>query len=225
LANNYAEAKKSYEQACEKDKNNPSYKFKIDDLEISKMMNNLKLLQQKHQTGDKNAAELLKKEKAALLEYRLKSYIERERQYSTDSRIRFDLGGIYFEMAEVLTEKGDTEGAKPLYDQAITRFQQTHRDPKFRNLSGLRLGLGFTAKGQYDLAIKRFDETLAGIPSEIKNEDWKTLSYAKADTLQKAGRNDDAKTTFLQIYEIDVAFKDVGKRVEGFEGLSETVQE
>ena len=101
-----------------------------------------------------------------------------------------------------------------MYDESIKRFQTTSRDPKYRNDSGLRMGMGFAAKGQYDLALKRFDETLSGIPAEIKNDAWKNLVYAKGDTLARAGRRDEAKNTFLQIYEVDVSFKDVAKRID-----------
>lgn len=212
--NNYAEAKKAYDQAREKDANNPSYLFKLHDLEIWKMTNSLKALQQKYQAGDKTVAAQYEKDRLALLEYRLNSYIEREKQYSTDSRIKFDLATIYFELAEDRMKKAQQDQAKGFYDQAIMRFQKTFGDPKFRNQSGLKMGEGFTAKGQYELALKRFDETLAAIPTELKNMDWKNLTYAKADTLLKAGRREDAKNTFLQIYEVDVAFRDVGKRVD-----------
>ncbi len=204
---NYAEAKKAYEAAREKDPNNHTYVFKLHDLEIWKSSAALKALLPKVQAGDAAAREQYKKDHMALLEFRLTSFTEREKQYSTDSRIKFDLGNIYFELAR---ERGD----RALYDQAIMRFQSTFRDPKFRNESGLRLGLGFAAKSQFDLALKRFDETLAGIPSEIKNDQWKNLTYAKADTLHKAGRIEDAKTVFLTIYEVDVSFKDIAKRID-----------
>jgi tetratricopeptide (TPR) repeat protein len=204
---NYAEAKKAYDQAREKDPNNPSYLFKLHDLEIWKMMASMKVLEAKVKANDAAARAQYTKELDTLLDYRLNSFLEREKQYSTDSKIKFDLANIYHDLAG---RKQD----KLLYDQAITRFQQTFRDPKFRNHSGLKMGLGFAAKGQFELAIKRFDETLASIPPEIKNEDWKNLTYAKADTLQKWGKRDEAKACFLQIYEIDVAFKDVGKRVD-----------
>ena len=204
-AGDYNESKKAYDGARQKDSNNPTYLFRLHDLEIWKMLNALKALDAKAKAGDAAAKEQIKKDKVTLVDYRLVSFIEREKQYSTDSKIKYELGCIYYEMAGV---KGD----KTMYDQAITRFQSTFRDPKFRVDSGLRMGLGFAAKGQFDLALKRFDETLAGM--ELKNEQWKTVTYAKADTMQRAGRRADALKTFTEIYEVDVAFKDIGKRVD-----------
>jgi tetratricopeptide (TPR) repeat protein len=202
---NYAEAKKNYEIARQKDPNNPTYLFKSHDLEIWKMLGALKALQQKANAGDAAAREQFIKDKLALLDYRLTSFLEREKQYSTDSRIRFELGCIYHDLAN---QKGD----KNLYDEAIKRFQATFQDPKYRLDSGLKMGLGFAAKGQFDLALKRFDESLKGL--ELKNDHWKNLKYAKADTLQKSKHLNDSKKVFLEIYEIDVSFKDVGKRVD-----------
>ena len=204
---NYNESKKAYETAKEKDPNNPSYNFKLQDLEIWKMMNALKLLQPKVQAKDPAAIAQYKKDRLALLEYRLKSFMEREKAYSTDSKTKFDLGSIYYDLAMEKQEKA-------YFDEAIQRFQSTFQDPKFRLESGLRMGQCFASKTppQYDLALKRFEDTLKGI--ELKNEFWKNLMYFKADTLQKAGRKDEAKQIFLEIYEIDVKFKDITKRVE-----------
>jgi len=80
------------------------------------------------------------------------------------------------------------------------------------------MGSAFAAKGQFELALKRFDETLASIPPELKNEHWKNLVYAKGDTLFRAGKVNESRETFLQIYEIDVAFKDISKRIDEMSG-------
>lgn len=205
-AGNYNESKKAYETARQKDANNPTYLFKLHDLEIWKMMNSLRVLQPKVQSKDPAATEQYNKERMALMEYRLKSFTERERAYSTDSSIRFHLGQIYQDLADAKKEKG-------FYDEAIKRFQATFQDPKFKVESGLRMGQCFTAKSQYDLAIKRFDETLKSLP-ELKDDRWKNLKYWLGDTLQKAGRADEAKKIFLEVYEIDVSFRDISKRVD-----------
>jgi tetratricopeptide (TPR) repeat protein len=207
LGNNYNESKKYYDSARQKDPNNPTYLFKLHDLEIWKMMNGLKVLEPKVRAKDPAASAQYKKDRLALLEYRLKSYVEREKQYSTDSKIKYDLGMIYQDLAVEKQEKG-------FFDEAIRRFQTTFQDPKFRIDSGLRMGMCFASKvpPQFELALKRFDDTLKGI--ELKNDFWKTLMYWKADTLEKAGKKDDAKLIFLEVYEIDVAFKDISKRVD-----------
>ena len=74
------------------------------------------------------------------------------------------------------------------------------------------MGQGFSAKSQFELALERYDETLASI--DIKDDSWKNLWYAKADVLEKLGKKDDAAKAFTEIYKIDVGFRDVGKRLE-----------
>ncbi|MCY3021524.1 MAG: tetratricopeptide repeat protein [Planctomycetota bacterium] len=205
LGNNYIDAKKAYETAREKDPNNYTWLFRLHDLEIWKMVNALRALLAKAKAGDAAAKAQQHKDHMALLEYRLTSFVAREKQYSTDTKIKYELGIVYDDLARAKKDRN-------LYDEAIKRFQVTFGDPKFRVESGLRMGLGFQAKGQYELALKRFDETLK--PLELKNVAWKNLMYAKGDTLEKAGRRDEAKKVFLEIYEIDVSFRDIAKRVD-----------
>lgn len=201
----YEDSKKAYETAIEKDATNPHWRFKLDDLEIWRLSREFNEVAKKFKAGDGSLKEQVTQKRQEVLDLRLKSFTEREKNYSTDSRIKFELGNIYFDIAEV---RKDLE----LYDQAIMRFQQTFRDPKYRVQSGLRMGLGFSRKEQYDLALKRFDETLNTL--ELKDESWKNLTYAKGDTLEKSGQFQDGLAAFLAIYEVDVAFKDVSKRVE-----------
>ena len=203
--NNYAAAKKAYQTACEKDPNNYTWVMRVHDLEISRMAGALRALEPKVKAGEAAARAQYEKDRQALLDYRLNSFLEREKKYPTISSIKFELGLIYHELARSKKDKS-------LFDESIKRFQATFQDPKFRVESGLRMGQGFQAKGQYELALKRFEETLKVL--ELKDDRWKNLTYSKADTLDMAGRKDDAKKTFLEIYEIDVSFKDVGKRLE-----------
>lgn len=202
---NYVDAKKAYETACQKDSNNYTWVMRMHDLEIWRMISALRALEAKVKAGEAAAKAQYPKDRQALLDYRLKSFVEREKRYPTASNIKFDLALVYDELAR-------TKNDKLLFDEAIKRFQLTFQDPKFRVESGLRMGLGFKAKGQYELALKRFDETLKVL--EMKDERWKNLIYAKGDTLEISGRKDEAKKVFLEVYEVDVAFKDVAKRVE-----------
>jgi tetratricopeptide (TPR) repeat protein len=205
-AENFEEAKRAFETAMAKDPNNPQHRFKLEDLEIWKMSAQLAKLEEggKAREGAGRAEYLEKKRKT--LEFKMHSFLDRERLYSTDGRIRFELANIFFELAEEMGEDG-------MYDEAIKRFQIVFPDPKFRNEAGLKMGTGFARKGQFDLALKRFDETLAKA-GELKDLNWKTLMYAKADTLEKAGKKNEAKEIFLAIYEVDVSFKDVSNRVQ-----------
>jgi len=206
LGNNYAEAKKAYESAREKDPNNWTFKFKIDDLELWKLLSTLKQLEPKVTTDPEVKAQYVKG-RLEMYEFKLRSFLDREKQYSTDTKIKFELGSVYYDLAILKNDKS-------LYDEAITRFQTTNKDPKFRVESGLKLAESFSRKGQYELALKRIEETIAAIPSELKDERWKKLMYTKASILKQMGKRDDAKTCFLEIYEVDVKYRDVSKQID-----------
>jgi tetratricopeptide (TPR) repeat protein len=214
-AENYLEAKRAYEEARSRESTNPHWGFKLDDLEIWKNTREVNQLVRKINAGEAALRPEYEKRRAEVLNFRLKSFLEREKQYSTDGRIRFELGSIYFDLAEQTRDRS-------LYDQAIMRFQIIYTDPNYRHEAGLRMGIGFARKGQYDLALKRLEETLASL--EIKDLRWKNLMYARAETLELADRKPEALQAFFQIYELDVAFKDVSKRVEALqkEGIKTT---
>jgi len=204
---NYAESKKAYQVACQKDPTNPQWKIvKLDDLEIWKKSKDYTDLAAK--VGDPVVVQQRIKMFIALMEYKLQSFEAREKQYATDSRIKFELGSAYFNLAEHRKDLA-------MYDQCIMRYQFTYKDPKYRTESGLRMGIAFTRKGQFDLALKRFDETLSTL--EVKDDRWKNLVYEKASTLEHTSKHQESLQCFLQIYELDVAFRDVSKRVEALQ--------
>jgi tetratricopeptide (TPR) repeat protein len=204
-AESWEEARKAYMEAQAKDSTNYTWRFKQDDVDLARMNRELRLLAEKFKAGDVSVKDPYNAMRLKLLEMRLASYLQREVQYSTDSRIRYELGTVYFELAEIKKDNG-------LYDEAIKRYQMIYPDPKYRCEAGLRMGQGFTRKGQFDLALKRFDDTLRTL--EVKDLRWKNLLYAKADTLELAGKKREALQAFILIYEIDVSFRDVSKRVD-----------
>ena len=136
-----------------------------------------------------------------LLTYRLKCFEEREKQFPTDLTIAFELGNIYF-------EKGNL-------DNSIKRYQRTVHDPKNRARSLLNLGISFQRKKQYDLALKQFTEGINFL--EIWNEAKMTLVYQRGDCYEEMGNAKEAMADFTSIYEKDIAFRDVAKRLEKYQ--------
>lgn len=198
-------ARKAFMEAQAKDATNYTWRFKQDDVDLARMVHDLRALGERFKSGEVGVKDQYNALRMKLLDMKLASFLQREVQYSTDGRIRYELGSIYFELAEIKKDNG-------LYDEAIKRYQMIYPDPKYRCEAGLRMGQGFTRKGQFDLALKRFDDTLKTL--EVKDLRWKNLLYAKGDTLELAGMKKEAMQTFIQIYEIDVSFRDVSKRVD-----------
>jgi len=143
-------------------------------------------------------ADEAERRKVELRDLRVEEYQRRLKAYPTDLNLRFKLG-------ELLLERGELE-------PAIGEFQQTVRDPKFKSESQLRLGRAFSAKGQYDLAVRQLEQALAdqsGMSTRMKE-----ILYALGDTHEKKGDAEAAREAFSKIYEVDIAFRDVGERLD-----------
>jgi len=190
------EALAAADRAIAKEPQNLQYKFARGDLEIERLEEHrLDLLRD----GKKEEA---KRTEEKLLKVQTVQYRERVKAYPTDLNLRFKLGGLLF-------QQGQT-------DAAIQEFQQTVRDPKFRSDSHLRLGRAFKVKGQHDLALRQLEQAMDG-QSGVSDR-MKEILYEKGDTLERMGRQADAKVEFGKIYEFDISFRDVGDRLRKLEG-------
>jgi len=125
--------------------------------------------------------------------------------YPTDLNLRFGLG-------EALLKTGE-------YEQAIGQFQQTVRDPKYKNDSQLRLGQAFAATAKFDLAIRQLEQALVGHSSI--NDRVKEILYALGDIYDQKGDVAKAKENFGKIYEVDIGFQDVGDRLAKLDSPAE----
>ncbi|MHC4939854.1 MAG: tetratricopeptide repeat protein [Planctomycetota bacterium] len=151
-------------------------------------------LYQARQAGDTAAANDLE---GQIDDVKIEYLEAKTKAYPTDLNIRFDLG-------EVLLKKGDQEAA-------IAQFQQTVRDPKYKNDSQLRLGQAFAATEKYDLAVRQLEQALTG--HSAINDRVKEILYALGDIHAKTGDTAKAKENFGKIYEVDIGYLDVGDRL------------
>ena len=174
--------------------------MKQQDVQIARMREHAAKLGRawKANPRDAKAKETYRQTYNELRSYRLKCFSEREKQFPTDSSIAFELGTIHFELKHL--------------DEAIKRYQKTVHDPKFRVKSHINLGIAFQKKKQYNLAIKSYTE--AEDMLEIWSEDKMTVLYHRGDCHAEMGDTEKARADFTGIYERDIAFKDVAKRLE-----------
>jgi len=170
---------------------NHNLKFARGDLEIER----LEERRLAHlRDGQKDAADKIAND---LLGVKCEQYRERVKIYPTDLNVRFKLGDILFSLGRT--------------DEAIAEFQQTVRDPKFRSESQLRLGRGFKAKAQYDLALRQLEQALEG--QSGMSDRVKEIRYERGDIYERMGDSDHAREEFGKIYEFDINYKDVGDRL------------
>jgi tetratricopeptide (TPR) repeat protein len=76
------------------------------------------------------------------------------------------------------------------------------------------MGQCLSARGMNDMAAKKFQEALKEKPSF--DDEKKDLLYQLGSVLEKMGKKEDAMDQYKQIYEVDIAYKDVATKVEAF---------
>lgn len=196
----FAKAEDAYTKARELQPTDNTYVFKMDDLNILRFNLKLKALEAQLKAAPADAAVKAEHQKlrAQRNQFRMKSFENRVRVRPMDLVVAYTLGSVYFEMGKL--------------DEAIGQFQRTVNDPARRKNSLLNLGICFSSKQQYDLAAKQFSLGLSEI--EVMNEIKKILLYQLGDTYDKMDKKEDAVKTFTQLYEADINFKDVTKRLE-----------
>jgi tetratricopeptide (TPR) repeat protein len=98
-------------------------------------------------------------------------------------------------------------------DAAAAEFQQTVRDPRRKTESLLLLAQCFEKKSLESLAIKKVEEALEDFPSPTSPQ-AKDVHYAYADLLERTGDRERARKVFEEIFEVDITFRDVSKRLD-----------
>lgn len=145
--------------------------------------------------------EALKQELAAAQQARadflLKECEQRVERYPNDLSFRFDLGELYF-------KGGNIKGA-------IEQFQKGIRHPQLRTRALSYLGQCFLAQKLDDLAIRQFTTAVSEI---VGMDDLKLeVLYNLGVAYESKGLKDKATECYQQIYEVDMAYRDVGKRM------------
>lgn len=121
-------------------------------------------------------------------------------KYPTDLAIRFELGVLYFNLSRV--------------GEAIPEFQKAENNPHKRLQAMLYSARCFAARNMNDLAARKLQNALkekVGFDDERKE-----LLYTLGTVFDKMGKADEAIKQFLDIYEVDVSYRDVAKRVDDY---------
>jgi tetratricopeptide (TPR) repeat protein len=98
-------------------------------------------------------------------------------------------------------------------NEAINQLQQSVKEPSQRLSSLNILGLCFMEKQMYDLAVTQFKKALSG-DHEITDE-TKEIIYNLGTAYEKMQKSEEAINEFKKIYEVDINYKDVARKIEG----------
>lgn len=149
-------------------------------------------------------ADQLARVQAAKQAFILADCQRRVERYPNDLQIRFEMGQLYF-------QNGKTS-------EAIQEFQKAQSNPNRRVQAMGYLGQCFARRGMNDLAARTLQNAIK--EKSAFDDEKKELIYNLAAVLEKMGKKEDAIEQLKQIYEVDIGYKDVEKKVHDFYGGS-----
>lgn len=193
-------AEEAYRKAIALEPVNPTLKMSLGNLAFKKFDERILALKtaiKADPAGAEAKGRLAQVEKERTA-FAVEEYAWRAKEHPTDPNIRFEHG-------EALYRAGRTR-------EAIGEFQFSVKDLKRKTMSLLRLGECFRREGQIDLSVKQYERALEDLTS--MNEAKKAVLYALGDAYEKQERLADAKKAWDELYEADINFRDIPKRLE-----------
>ncbi|MBI5686555.1 MAG: tetratricopeptide repeat protein [Verrucomicrobia bacterium] len=130
-------------------------------------------------------------------DFRLQEVEKRVQRYPNDLGFRYELGQLYFQRDNI---KG-----------AIQQFQLAIKNPQLRVNVLNYLGQCFMKQKLMDIAIRQFATADSEIPTmdDLKKE----VLYNLGDAHEMKGDKAKASEYFQKVYEVDMSYRDVAKRL------------
>jgi len=145
--------------------------------------------------NDPAQAKALEEAKATFI---FEDALDMAKRYPNDLQCRYELGVQYFNRAE--------------YTQAIEEFQLSQRNPQRRIRSLYFLARCFTKMGQIDLGFDQLKKAKGELT--LMDDDKKDIVYEMGLLAEQMGRKEEAVGYYKEIYEVDITFRDVAKKIQ-----------
>ena len=138
--------------------------------------------------------------RAEKLDFQITDCQNRVEKYPTDLAIRFEMGQLYFQTGKIT--------------EAIQEFQKAKNNPH-KGLAAMNyLAQCYARRKMYDLAARTLQSAIK--EKAIFDDEKKDLVYNLGCVLESMGKKDEAIEQFKLIYEMDIGYKDVAKKVDDF---------
>jgi tetratricopeptide (TPR) repeat protein len=194
---NITEAMAKFKEILELNAEDSQAKDKYREIQQRLMREELKGLEAKSNKleEDKKRIEDIKTQ---LVDHETLLYQKRIKDNPEDYASRLKLGEIYL--------------SKGLLDKSISELQQVIKKDTANVSALLMLGHCFREKKLLDLAIKQFVRAVE--ISDVMSEEKKEALYNLAEVYEEMGDKEKAVSYLKQIYEVDISYKDVAKKIE-----------
>jgi tetratricopeptide (TPR) repeat protein len=199
------EALETYQKLKEKNPQDSQVQEKILDLRLKIIDQEIKAKEEKINTKVTQDAKEIKEEinklKKQKNELRLEGLKQRVSQFPNDLKLRYEYGKALYEASQV--------------DRAISQLQLSVNEPTKKTTSLNLLGLAFKQKKMLDLALTQFKKAYNSLSkSDKKVAEEKEILYNLAQTYEEMGQKEQAIEQYKKIYESDINYKDVAKKIE-----------
>ena len=137
---------------------------------------------------------------AEKLDFQASECRKRVERFPTDLGIRFEMGVLCFQAGKI--------------GEAIQEFQKAQGNPHKRLAAMNYLAQCFSKRKMFDLAAKTLQNAIKEKP--VFDEEKKELIYNLGSVLESMGRKEEAIEQFKLIYEVDIGYRDVAKKVDDY---------
>lgn len=177
------------------------FKHKADEIEVRRMRRLLRSLQARREAepGHADLAELIRRQRGAIVAREIEILEERQRQYPSDLKVKFHLAQRYFDAGQ--------------FDDAIPLFQHAGADARVRSESRLFLGRAFLEKGFHEQAtgvLRKGLEELETRSGSVALE----LTYWLGRALEAGGDAAGARKAYGSLIQLEYNHRDARIRLE-----------
>ncbi|MBI2440038.1 MAG: tetratricopeptide repeat protein [Lentisphaerae bacterium] len=140
----------------------------------------------------------VKAKETAKQEFLFKNTATRVERYPNDLTLRYEYGVLLYE--------------RGMLNEAIQQFQIAQRNPRFHVRALYYIARTFKLKGQLDLAREQLEKAAAELTEmdDLK----KDIFYELGETLEAQGNPAAAANYYKEIYQVDIAYKDIAAKIE-----------
>lgn len=132
--------------------------------------------------------------------YQLAEAQRQVENHPTDLQLRYDLGVLYFQLGKT--------------GEAIQELQKAQANPH-RRVSCLNyLAQCFARRKMFDLAARTLQTAIKEKP--VLDDEKKELIYNLGSVFESMGKKEEAVEQYKLIYEVDIGYRDVGKKVDDY---------
>jgi len=100
------------------------------------------------------------------------------------------------------------------FPEAIAEFQKAQQNPNKKLAAMNYLAQCFAKRKMYDIAARTFQNAIKEKP--VFDNEKKDLVYNLGTVLETMSKKEEAFQQFMQIYELDASYKDVGKKIDDY---------